>query len=99
MRLDVRLETSDGGTVEVDPPVVVYITTSDGQEYPFRSPLRATFEGGAVQIKHNCGRPQTIQGDDILKVEVEEYYVAGSGFSTRGLLHRRDFVDSATSLV
>lgn len=73
VRLKVKLETSDGRIVEVDTPVVVYITTDDGREHWFCSPLRATFEGGAVEIKHNCGRPATIPGSEIVKVEVEEY--------------------------
>jgi len=72
-RLKVKLETSDGHIVEVNPPVVVYITTDDGQEHAFCSPLRATFEGGAVEIEHNCGRGERILGSEITKVEVQEY--------------------------
>ena len=72
VRMMVKLETSDGRIVEVDPPVLVYITTGDGKEHTFCSPLRVVFEGGAVVIKHNCGRPERIYGDEIAKVEVEE---------------------------
>jgi hypothetical protein len=72
-RLTIKLETSDGRIVEVKPPVVVYITTDDGQEHAFCSPLRATFDGGAVEIKHSCGRLGRIAGNEIVKVEVEEY--------------------------
>jgi len=73
VRLMVKLETSDGRIVEVNPPVLVYVATSDGQEHKFCSPLRATFDGGAVEIKHNCGRPERFYGRDIDKVEVEEW--------------------------
>ncbi len=73
VRMMVKLETSDGRIVEVDPPVIVYITTQDGREHTFCSPLRAVFEGGAVNIKHNCGRPERIDGNEIRKVEVQEW--------------------------
>lgn len=72
-RLKVKLETSEGRIIEVNPPVVVYITTDDGQEFSFCSPLRATFDDGAVEIKHNCGSPQRFSRSEISKVEVEEY--------------------------
>jgi len=72
-RLKVKLETETGQIVEVSPPVVVYVTTSDGSEHTFCSPLRASFDNGNVTIKHNCGRPETIDGSEISKVEVEEY--------------------------
>jgi hypothetical protein len=72
-RLVVKLETIDGRIVEITPPVIVYITTVDDQEHHFCSPLRARFEGGAVEIKHNCGRPERIQGSEIKKVEVEQF--------------------------
>jgi hypothetical protein len=72
-RLKVKLETTDGRIVEVDPPVVVRITTSDGRERIFCSPLRARFERGNLFIKHNCGRPVRIDGNEISKVEVEEF--------------------------
>ena len=48
-------------------------TTADGKEHVFCSPLRANFEGGAVEIKHNCGRPQRLEGSEISKVEVENF--------------------------
>lgn len=74
VRIKVRLETVDGRIVEVNPPVVVYVTTNDGQEHYFCSPLRATFEGGAVTIKHNCGRSVRLEGGEISKVELEEFW-------------------------
>ena len=72
-RLKIKLETNDGRIVEVTPPVVVYITTDDGQEHAFCSPLRATYDRGALEIKHNCGRSARLAGREIVKVEVEEH--------------------------
>jgi hypothetical protein len=72
-RLKIKLETSDGRIVEVTQPVVVYVTTDDGQEHTFCSLLRATYDEGALEIKHDCGPSARLAGREIAKVEVEEY--------------------------
>jgi len=68
-----RIETASGQMVEIDPPVVVTITTSDGQTRKFCSPLRADFEGGFLSIHHACGNPARLEGQEIDKVEVQEW--------------------------
>jgi hypothetical protein len=71
-RLTIKLETVDGRIIEVSPPVTVYITTSDGEEHAFCSPLRATFADDGVEVKHNCGPAARFSRSEISKVEVEE---------------------------
>ena len=70
-RLTIKLETVHGRIIEVTPPVIVYITTSDGQEHMFCSPLRANFANDGVELKHNCGRSARFTRSEISKVEVE----------------------------
>jgi len=71
-RLTIKLETVDGRIVEVSPPVMIYITTSDGEEHVFCSPLRANFANDGVEVKHNCGRAARFSRSEISKVEVED---------------------------
>jgi hypothetical protein len=68
-----RLETTSGEIVEINPPVVVTITTSDGRELQFCSPLRADFDGGVLKINHACGPPARLERTEIEKVEVQEW--------------------------
>lgn len=70
--LRIKLETVDGRIIEVSPPVMVYITTSDGEEHMFCSPLRATFANDGVEVKHNCGRAERFLRSEISKVEIED---------------------------
>jgi hypothetical protein len=68
-----HLETETGRIVEINPPVVVTITTSQGRELQFCSPLRADFDGGVLKISHSCGPPARLERMEIEKVEVEEW--------------------------
>ena len=68
-----RIETASGQMVEMTPPVVVTITTSDGQKRQFCSPLRSDFEGGFLSIHHACGTPARINGREIDRVEVQQW--------------------------
>ena len=68
-----RMQTTSGEIVEINPPVVVTITTSDGRELQFCSPLRADFDGGFLKISHSCGGPARLANMDIEKVEVQEW--------------------------
>ncbi len=68
-----RLELANGRMVEVNPPVVAYITTSDGVEHTLCSPFRVFFENGAMAVRHACGPPERFLGSEISKVEVEEW--------------------------
>jgi hypothetical protein len=68
-----RIETASGQIVEINPPVVITVTMSDGQARKFCSPIRADFEGGFLAIHHACGSPARLNGREIDKVEVQEW--------------------------
>jgi hypothetical protein len=73
VRKTLRLQTADGRLVELNPPALVTITKSDGQQLFLCSPLRAEFEGDAISVHHACGSPARVDRHDIAKVEVEEH--------------------------
>jgi len=68
-----RFETVEGRMVELNPPAAVTITMSDGSKHEFCSPLRADFDAGFLSLHHACGRPARLEGQQISKVEVQEW--------------------------
>lgn len=72
VRKTLRLQTTDGRIVELNPPALVTITRADGQQLVLCSPLRAEFQGETVSVHHACGSPVAIDRHDIDKVEVQE---------------------------
>jgi hypothetical protein len=68
----VKLELIDGRIVEINPYVVVYVTTSDGDEHEFYSPLKVEFDDGYLTIRSAYSRPGHFEAAEVRKVEVEE---------------------------
>ena len=66
-----KFETANGRVVELNTPITATITVDGGQQLYACSPMKVSFSGGEMFIRHACGSPIRVAGSDIVKVEIE----------------------------